>query len=120
MHDIQVVLLFDISHQITPHPSNKLVIGVGVQNSTSDPLTSDCDEFIFMKGAHMSDHKKKQPSNETPDNNISGKQTGCSDQIEAEEMVKYGITCVPVDYFHWAGYRYTNLQDAISQAKRTQ
>lgn len=27
--------------------NNKLVIGVGVKNSTSDLLTSNCDEFIY-------------------------------------------------------------------------
>lgn len=36
------------------------------------------------------------------------------------EMVKYGITRVPVDYFHYRGFRYTNLSDAIAQAKRDQ
>jgi hypothetical protein len=36
----------------------------------------------------------------------------------AEEMAKYGITRVPIDYFHYKGYRYTNLDDAIAQAKR--
>jgi hypothetical protein len=29
-----------------------------------------------------------------------------------EEMAKYGITRVPIDYFHYKGYRYTNLDDA--------
>lgn len=38
---------------------------------------------------------------------------------EAErEMVKYGITRVPVDYFHLGNFRYTNLEDAIAEAKR--
>jgi hypothetical protein len=37
-----------------------------------------------------------------------------------EEMAKYGITCVPVDYFHYASFRYTNLEDAVAQAKRQQ
>lgn len=37
-----------------------------------------------------------------------------------DEMVKYGITRVPVDYFHYKQYRYTNLADAIAQAKREQ
>ena len=36
----------------------------------------------------------------------------------AEEMAKYGITRVPTDYFHYKEYRYTNLDDAIAQAKR--
>jgi hypothetical protein len=34
------------------------------------------------------------------------------------EMAKYGITRVPVDYFHYKGFRYTNLKDAVAQAKR--
>ena len=37
---------------------------------------------------------------------------------EAEEMAKYGIALVPVDYFHYGKFRYTNLKDAIAQAKR--
>lgn len=38
----------------------------------------------------------------------------------AEEMAKYGITRVPVDYFHYGEFSYTNLEDAIAQAKRQQ
>jgi hypothetical protein len=37
-----------------------------------------------------------------------------------EEMAKHGITRVPVDYFHYKEYRYTNLKDAIAQAERQQ
>jgi hypothetical protein len=40
---------------------------------------------------------------------------------EAEaEMERLGITRVPVDYFHWQEFRYTNLNDAIAQAKMAQ
>ena len=38
----------------------------------------------------------------------------------SEEMAKYGITRVPVDYFHCGDFRYTNLKDAVAQAKRQQ
>lgn len=38
----------------------------------------------------------------------------------AEEMAKYGITRVPVDYFHYGSFRYTNLEDAVAEAKRQQ
>jgi hypothetical protein len=38
----------------------------------------------------------------------------------AEDMAKYGITRVPVDYFHYGKYRYTNLEDAVAEAKREQ
>ena len=39
-------------------------------------------------------------------------------QDTTEQMVKYGITRVPTDYFLYKEYRYTNLDDAIAQAKR--
>lgn len=38
--------------------------------------------------------------------------------VEAEAMARYGIVLVPVDYFHYGKFRYTNLKDAIAQAKR--
>jgi hypothetical protein len=37
-----------------------------------------------------------------------------------DEMARYGITRVPIDYFHYKQYRYTNLADAVAQAKRAQ
>lgn len=37
-----------------------------------------------------------------------------------EEMAKYGITRVTVDYFYCGDFRYTNLKDAVAQAKRCQ
>ena len=37
-----------------------------------------------------------------------------------EQMATYGITRVPVDYFHVGKYRYTNLDDAIAEAQRQQ
>ena len=35
-------------------------------------------------------------------------------------MIEYGITNIPVDSFHVGGFKYTNLKDAIAQAKRLQ
>jgi hypothetical protein len=35
-----------------------------------------------------------------------------------EEMAKYGITCSQISQFSYGGYRYTNLADAIAEAKR--
>ena len=34
------------------------------------------------------------------------------------ELKKYGIERVPVDYFHYRQFRYTNMDDAIAQARR--
>lgn len=36
------------------------------------------------------------------------------------EMAKYGITCVPAHYYLYREFRYSNLKDAIAQAKRTE
>ena len=35
-----------------------------------------------------------------------------------DEMEKYGIRTFPVHYFQLGQYRYTNLKDAVAQAKR--
>lgn len=44
----------------------------------------------------------------TPDDRLS----------EHELMVKYGISCVPTDRFHYRSFRYSRLSDALVQAKR--
>ncbi len=50
--------------------NNKVVIGVGVKNSTSDLLTSNCDEFIYyddlmLESEKQGKTKRKQPSGAT-------------------------------------------------------
>jgi hypothetical protein len=40
------------------------------------------------------------------------------DSEAVEEMAKYGITCAQISQFFYGGYRYTNLADAIAEAKR--
>ena len=37
---------------------------------------------------------------------------------DAAEMVKHQITHIPIDSFHYREFRYSNLKDAIAQAKR--
>lgn len=34
-------------------------------------------------------------------------------------MAEFGITRVPVDYFHFRNFRYISLNDALTQIKRT-
>lgn len=41
-------------------------------------------------------------------------------QDSTDEMAMYGITRIPVDYFHFKEFRYSNLEDAIAQARRQQ
>jgi hypothetical protein len=42
--------------------------------------------------------------------------------IESEQDMidRYGIIRVPADYFLYGQYRYTNLKDAVAQAKRNE
>lgn len=34
------------------------------------------------------------------------------------EMARFGITRVPADIYRYRGYRYSNLHDALAQARR--
>ncbi|WIM12923.1 MAG: hypothetical protein OJF58_003886 [Enhydrobacter sp.] len=36
----------------------------------------------------------------------------------ADQVAAYGITRVPVDYFHVGEFRYSNPEDAIAEARR--
>lgn len=38
----------------------------------------------------------------------------------AEELAKFGITRIPVDYYHYREFRYTRLEDALAQARRVE
>lgn len=62
----------------------------------------------------MSDAKKSAPGN-TADSNLSESSDG---EARNEIMSEYGITCVPKDYFYYREYCYSNLEDAVAQAKR--
>jgi hypothetical protein len=35
-----------------------------------------------------------------------------------DQMAHYGITRVPVDYFHFREFRYTSFADALAEARR--
>jgi hypothetical protein len=43
---------------------------------------------------------------------------GARDPETEQDMAKYGITRVAVDYFYLGDIRYTNLRNAVAQAKR--
>jgi hypothetical protein len=36
---------------------------------------------------------------------------------DADEAFDYGITTTQITYYHYGAYRYTNLKDAIAEAK---
>ena len=47
--------------------NNKLVIGVGVKNSTSDLLIANCDEFIFYDDLVREEEAKKRSAKKRPE-----------------------------------------------------
>jgi len=53
--------------------NNKMVIGVGVKNSTSDLLTSSCDEFIFYDDLVRTNKPKRPRKKATPKKKEAGK-----------------------------------------------
>ena len=76
--------------------NNKMVIGIGVKNSTSDLLTSNCDEFIFyddlVRGAAKQETVKrarpaaaKSPKKATPDDDERRRQEGLDLVLETIE-----------------------------------
>jgi hypothetical protein len=73
----------------------------------------DCFHYGDFRYTNLEDAvaqaKRQQPPNESSPI-ISSQGT--------EEMAKYGITRVPVDYYYYGGFRYTNLEDAVAEAKR--
>lgn len=60
--------------------NNKNVIGIGVKNSTSDLLTSNCDEFIFYDDlvTPKRQSQKRAPSGSSPKRSGKSKSTGGS------------------------------------------
>ncbi len=57
--------------------NNKLVIGVGVKNSTSDLLTLNCDEFIYyddllLESEYQGKAKRTRPAGGTPKKGATG------------------------------------------------
>lgn len=40
------------------------------------------------------------------------------DSRKANDEMTFGITRIPVDYYHYREFRYTNVDDAVAQAKR--
>jgi hypothetical protein len=61
----------------------------------------------------MPNHSQKQST--VPD------QPGASHpglETQEAELSRYGIVSVPITFFDWGGYRYSNARDAISAAKR--
>jgi len=71
--------------------NNKVVIGVGVKNSTSDLFTSNCDEFIYYDDLVRQSHRKRSAASKRAVTNaasaVAGK-TARKVSVEADEKKK--------------------------------
>jgi len=66
--------------------NNKIVIGVGVKNSTSDLLIANCDEFIYYDDLIRVAKRRKPPKKKTNDRKEGGERTQKSRQeVRAEK-----------------------------------
>ena len=65
--------------------NNKVVIGVGVKNSTSDLLTSNCDEFIYYDDL-MRGTRRQRPTPKKTAGRPARKKTGAQGDEEAKRQ----------------------------------
>ena len=74
--------------------NNKLVIGVGVKKSTSDLLTSNCDEFIFYDDLVRSAEKPRGSRRRTPTKKTSRMTVATSDDEKKQEAIDLVLATV--------------------------
>lgn len=61
---------------------------------------------------------KDSPVEKPKDTTVADKPATQPKEALAKDMARYGITRVPVDYYHYGAFRYTSLKDAIAEAER--
>ncbi len=67
--------------------NNKLVIGVGVKNSTSDLLISNCDEFIFYDDLVRESEKPRRSRRKTTTRKKGKKETPNAEDDKSQEAI---------------------------------
>ncbi len=67
--------------------NNKLVIGVGVKSSTSDLLTSNCDEFIFYDDLIRKEARKTERSKKKKAKKKTAKSSARSEDDKQQEAI---------------------------------
>ena len=87
-----------------------------VQRHLNTVKTETSISGLLPMGQSRSDATRQIGDRMPPDSNQT---TPLSPELVAE-MAKYEITRVPADYFVYRSYRYTNLADALAQARREQ
>ena len=88
--------------------NNKLVIGVGVKSSTSDLLTSNCDEFIFyddlVRDSEKKTQRKQQAAKKKTKKKAKDKAPAASSAPSADAAVEAGTEASAEDKRRQEGF----------------
>ena len=74
--------------------NNKLVIGVGVKNSTSDLLIANCDEFIFYDDLVRGVEKKHKTTRKVPLEKAANKSVSASEEEKKQKALELVVETV--------------------------
>lgn len=74
--------------------NNKVVIGVGVKNSTSDLLTSNCDEFIYYDDLMLESEKQEKTKRKRPSAVAAKKETTDGDEEKRLEGLNLALETI--------------------------
>lgn len=74
--------------------NNKIVIGVGVKNSSSDLLIANCDEFIYYDDLVRKKHGRKRVSQGTPRSGARAAAPAAKEEKEAEERIQEALELI--------------------------
>jgi uncharacterized protein (TIGR00288 family) len=71
--------------------NNKIVIGVGVKNSSSDLLIANCDEFIYYDDLVRKKQGRKKPPQGTSRSNARATTPAAREEKEAEDRIQEAL-----------------------------
>jgi hypothetical protein len=106
-------LLAEVEATISRSPS----IQISAANHAANRKAFQMSSFKKFSKAHTAP-AKDSPAEKPKDTPVSDKPAMPPNNALAKDMARYGITRVPVDYYHYGAFRYTSLKDAIAEAKR--
>ena len=74
--------------------NNKIVIGVGVKNSSSDLLISNCDEFIYYDDLVRKKKPRKKAARKTPPASAKAAPTAAEKEREGDERIQQALDLI--------------------------
>lgn len=74
--------------------NNKIVIGVGVKNSSSDLLIANCDEFIYYDDLVRKKQGRKRVSQGTPRSGARAAAPAAREEKEAEDRIQEALDLI--------------------------